>query len=171
MKKIIKGLLNTFFAFIIVTFLILILCFASGIKPYIVQSGSMEPSIKTGSFAFVNIKSDYEDIKIGDVIAYETSMGSLVTHRVINMEDGFLETKGDNNEVSDGFSVNEDNFYGKTLLSIPYLGYLFAWIQTKRGMILTGTIVCAAFILEYALSDDEKEDKGNDEQKSNKDSV
>lgn len=34
-----------------------------GIKPYIVMSGSMEPTIHTGSVCFVNTIADYSDIK------------------------------------------------------------------------------------------------------------
>ncbi|MBO5389942.1 MAG: signal peptidase I, partial [Lachnospiraceae bacterium] len=116
-------------------------------------SGSMETSIKTGSVAIVNDKYAYDKIDVGDVIAYKVMDNTLVTHRVIDMQDGVLETKGDNNEVSDGFVVNQENYKGLTVISIPYLGYLFAWIQTKKGLILTVTFVCAALLLEYAIDD------------------
>ena len=165
MQKILKIILNTFFSCIVATFLVLILCSITKIEPNIVLSGSMEPSIKTGSLAFVNKTTDYDDIEVGDVIAYKAGGKALVTHRVINIVDGMFETKGDNNEHSDGISVDESNFYGKTLLSIPYLGYLFAWIQTKKGTILSVTIVCAAFILEYAIGGNDNKDKKKDDKK------
>lgn len=157
MKKMIKLSLNAFYAFIIAIFAAILVVFILGWNPYIVKSGSMEPSIKTGSVAIVNDKYAYDKIDVGDVIAYKAMDNTLVTHRVIDMQEGVLETKGDNNDVSDGFVVNQENYQGLTVVSIPYIGYLFAWIQTKRGLILSITFVCAALVLEYAMSDSTKD--------------
>lgn len=157
-KKIVSGVLNVFFASICVSFFALIVCFVVGIQPRIVLSGSMEPEIHTGSLAFVDTKYDFDKVEVGDIIAFEPKENTLVTHRVINIENNLLETKGDNNEVSDGFTTSEDNFKGLTKFYIPQLGFLFAWIQTKRGIILSVTFVVAAIVLEYALSDDKKEE-------------
>ena len=105
--------------------------FAMGIKPSITVSGSMEPEIKTGSLCFVNTRASFYDVEEGDVIAFETPTGGMVTHRVIGAEEGgiVLITKGDNNEISDGPTTSVENFRGETLFSIPYLGYAVAAIQ------------------------------------------
>lgn len=160
-KKITKGLLNVFFFSICTVFVAMIVLNFMGIHPFIVQSGSMEPTIQTGSVAFVDQRYDFEKLVEGDVIAFETRPGVLVTHRIINIENGLIETKGDNNEVSDGFSTSAENFKGLTRFSIPGLGFLFAWIQTKQGIILSATIVIMGIVLDYALSDDKKEQKGS----------
>lgn len=167
-KKIISGILNAFFASIGISFLVLIVCYFMGIRPYIVLSGSMEPQIHTGSLVFVDTKYDFDKVEIGDIIAFEPKEGTLVTHRVINADNGLLETKGDNNEVSDGYTTHEDNFKGLTKFYLPQLGFLFAWIQTKRGMILAVTFVAAAIILDYALSDEEE--KENKKRRNKKES-
>ena len=95
-----------------------------GFRPYIVLSGSMEPQIHVGSICLVNTEAGYDDIHVGDIIAYEAGNGALVTHRVITITAQGMETKGDANEVSDGITTTEENFHGKTVGSIPGIGYM-----------------------------------------------
>ena len=130
------------YAFIAVIIAVFVM-YAMGIKPYITMSGSMEPSIHTGSVCFVNTKADYDDIEAGDVIAFRTYTGKLVTHRAIAVTDTGIETKGDNNDVSDGISTTTANFSGKTLFSIPYLGYAMKYLQQPAGKIIIAVIVIA----------------------------
>ena len=94
-----------------------------GIRSYIVLSGSMEPAIPTGSVCFVNTCVNYEDVKEGDVIAFFHG-GGMVTHRVLQVTEQGLETKGDANGRSDGITTGPDNFHGKTIFHIPYVGYM-----------------------------------------------
>lgn len=117
-----------FYPFLALMFAMIIML-VMGVKPYITMSGSMEPHIKTGSICFVNTKYDYADVVVGDVIAYEQVNGGLVTHRVVNITEMGLETQGDANDVSDGVSTTVYNFRGKTLFSIPHLGYLVKTLQ------------------------------------------
>ena len=117
-----------------------------GIHPYIVKSGSMEPSILTGSLCMVDTRYDYKDVSVGDVIAFELG-NTMITHRVIEItHDGFI-TQGDNNDLSDGLTTTETNYIGKTIISFPILGYLISWIQTKKGKIILITIALAIGIL------------------------
>ncbi|MBQ8813618.1 MAG: signal peptidase I [Lachnospiraceae bacterium] len=107
-----------------------------GIKPYIVMSGSMEPTICTGSLCLVYSKAAFESIAVGDVIAFETAGGSMVTHRVIGISDRGMETKGDANDVPDGYTTTPENFRGKTVFSIPYLGYVNYAMNSQPGKII-----------------------------------
>lgn len=117
-----------FYPFLLLMFAMIIML-AIGVRPYITMSGSMEPEIKTGSICFVDTKFDYDDVVVGDVIAYEQTNGGLVTHRVINITNNGFETQGDANDVSDGVSTSVYNFRGKTLFSVPGLGYLVKTLQ------------------------------------------
>lgn len=47
---------------------IFILPKAAGFTPYIVESGSMEPTIHTGTIAFIDTKD--RDVAAGDVVTY-----------------------------------------------------------------------------------------------------
>lgn len=112
-------------------------CYVLGLKPYIVRSGSMEPAVRTGSLCLVDTKVSYECVREGDIIAYKSSLGMYVTHRVIRITEEGMETKGDSNLMADGISVTENNFMGITRCSIPGLGYLSAFLQSVSGKIMT----------------------------------
>jgi len=70
-----------------------------------VGTGSMRPCL--GKFTNgIQIKPDsIDEIQEGDIIAYENNEGTLIVHRVIDVdydEDGwFVRAKGDNNSVKD----------------------------------------------------------------------
>lgn len=131
---------------------ITVLYFVVGWKPYIVESGSMESAIHTGSVVFVDTKYDFSDVEVGDVIAFTRVDGRAVTHRVVSMENGLLETKGDANKVSDGFTTSKDNFIGKSIFSIPNLGYAFRFFSSTRGRIVGVTAIMALLLLERLLT-------------------
>lgn len=99
-----------------------------GISPYIVLSGSMEPSIPTGSLVYINDTIDPYAIHTGDIITYELS-GSNVTHRVISETITSVTTKGDANSEKDFSPVARTAILGKYLFSIPYLGYVYSYIS------------------------------------------
>lgn len=142
MKYIFNGVLSFLF---VITSIFMIL----GVKPYVTISGSMEPEIKTGSICFVNTCFDFYEIEIGDVIAYETLSGSLVTHRVVDIsenKEAFI-TKGDNNDVNDGWSTTSENFHGKTMFAIPYMGYGIVFIQKSSKHLVVISIMLVVFNL------------------------
>lgn len=167
-KKVITSVINAIFVVVFLCFLFLGIQYLLSIKPYIVMSGSMEPEIHTGSLVFVDESYEFDKVKVGDVIAFKPTEDTLVTHRVINIENGFIETKGDNNDVSDGFSTNKDNFIGLSKYWMPKAGYLFKWIQSSRGIIISVTIMACLMILDIGLSDDDKKSKNSNRKSENK---
>jgi len=134
-----------YFAFVaIVVFIALILL--GGILPIpgkleikIVQSGSMEPTIKTGALVVIKPESSY---KVGDIITFgkDTKTEVPTTHRIIGDKviDGVLiyTTKGDANEDKDTREVRKDEIIGKTIFSVPYLGYIMDFAKKPLGFIL-----------------------------------
>lgn len=149
-------LIDIFFNAILVGVIAILVMFALGIKPYITMSGSMEPVIHTGSVCFVNTKAEFQDMRIGDIIAFEAPTGGLVTHRIIGMQAAGFETKGDNNDVSDGVSTTPGNFHGKTLFSIPLLGYAMSYIR-QPVVIAVIVILFVAYAVIQKLDDKEEE--------------
>ena len=112
-----------------------------GINPFVVLSGSMEDEIKTGSIAYVDTRVKVGDIKEGDIIAFNVD-DVQVTHRVIAInEDNTFTTKGDANSTEDLAPVKFENYKGKTIFSIPYLGKLVSKYKTKTGYFVTFTII------------------------------
>lgn len=137
----------------------------AGLKPYVVLSGSMEPSYPVGSLIYVK-SVDYKELKVGDPITYMLSQDVVVTHRIIEVladeEDPDILryfTQGDANAVADGTSVHYKNIIGKPVFSIPYLGYVSNYIQNPPGKyaaICGGAILILLVFLPDIFSEESK---------------
>ena len=158
-----KLLVNTAIFLLIGTIIAYFVAFAMGMRPYITRSGSMEPAIQTGSVCFVDSKAQFEDVKEGDIVAFQVSTGDHITHRAITVTDDAIETKGDANDVSDGFSTTRENFIGLTVFSIPYMGYVVSYLQQPVGKIMIGVVILA--IIAFGIIDriEEKQKKKEEE--------
>ena len=151
--KIIKASFDALMTVILILGILFLVLFAAGIKPYVVISGSMEPAIHKGSLSFINTHTKYEDIKLGDIIAYQAATGDKVTHRVSEVTEEGLKTRGDANSVDDVALTTESNFLGKNIFSIPMLGYAIGTLQTTRGKIVLGTIIVLILVASFSLDD------------------
>ncbi len=128
-----------------------------GIKLYTVQSGSMAPAIPAGSLVLSRPADDYH---IGDAITFKAEKDRLIknpkyttTHRVFEVKKtvlGQIEyvTKGDANDVPDSQPVAKDLVLGKTVFSIPLLGYPISFAKTREGLIIL--IVIPATMIIYS---------------------
>jgi signal peptidase len=127
----------------------------------VIMSGSMEPAIPVGSIVVVK-KVNPEDVKVGDVIAFE--MGeSRTMHRVVEkvFENGsfHFRTKGDANEDSDPWIVKPEDVSGALMLTIPYYGYLLYFAGTPMGFALF-ILVPAIILIANEVRDILKRRKG-----------
>ena len=108
-------------------------------KILVVQSGSMEPAIKTGAVVIVKPADTYS---IGNVITFGpiTKTKAPTSHRILDMEvvEGRISyiTKGDANEDPDGKPVVEKDVLGKVLFSLPYLGFVIDFARKPLGFAL-----------------------------------
>lgn len=138
------------FSTIVTTLTVLVILAASvfyiprlaGIQPYIVLSGSMEPAIPTGAVAFIDTKDT--SVSVGDIVTYRLpSMNdgeTLVTHRIIREENGYLITKGDANDVEDLTLVSGEQIVGSFRFSIPMAGYVIAQLNRKAIVVVIAWI-------------------------------
>ncbi|MEK9150908.1 MAG: signal peptidase I [Patescibacteria group bacterium] len=99
-----------------------------------ITSGSMWPVLKEGSLVFIkSVKK--EEIKIGDIVVYRNSKGFTI-HRIVELGENDLTTKGDANFQKDAPAKYED-IIGKTLtvwgkpFAIPYLGLISVAANSK----------------------------------------
>ena len=102
----------------------ILLC-VTGIRPYAVISGSMEPAIATGSVSWVWFFRGTDHLQEKDILAFERSDGEIVLHRIVKITEEGIVTKGDANDTVDPAMVKEQQIRGKVLFSIPYIGKLF----------------------------------------------
>ena len=126
-----------------------------GLTPYVVLSGSMEPTYHTGSLIY-DKKVDPFTLKEGDVITFMVSEDTLATHRVVGIvpdedEPGTIRfrTKGDANDAEDGTLVHYKNVVGTPVFTIPYLGYFSNWITHAPGKYIAITAAVVFLILLF----------------------
>ena len=104
---------------------------ATGRRGYVVSSGSMQPTIATGSFLVVRLLGPIarQTIPVGEVITFRAGeeRRTLVTHRVVATETSggatTYTTKGDANPAADASRVSADDVVGARAFEVPYLGY------------------------------------------------
>lgn len=121
-----------------------------GYKPFIVLSGSMEPTILTGDIVLTKITAA-EDIAQNDIITFRVEQDTAVTHRVTEVveEDGKVSflTKGDANVGSDAAVVTPEMLEGKYLGRVGGLGQLAIFLQTPMGLLLFVVTPLCLFIV------------------------
>ena len=122
-----------------------------GVKTFFVQSGSMEPAIRTGSIVVTRPAESY---KIGDVITYNSANvpGTLVTHRIIEIREKsggpVYLTKGDANDTGDGQEILRSSVIGKVAFSIPYMGYAVAAAKQPTGFLVLIVVPAGVIIID-----------------------
>lgn len=105
----------------------------------IVQSGSMEPTIKTGSIVLVK---PIEKYRVGDIITFGANTRATIptTHRLhaerVVSGELLYTTKGDVNEDPDPQEIRKQDIIGKVLFSLPYIGYLLDFARKPWGFAL-----------------------------------
>lgn len=140
MKETIKIILEIFSWVFIAFFIGLIVLttisntnFVGGYRSFLVQSGSMEPSIMTGDIIIINKQKQYFK---NNVITFQDNKNGVITHRIFDIEGNNLTTRGDANKTSDPEKITQKMILGKVIFTIPKLGYLVAFTKTLPGLIL-----------------------------------
>jgi signal peptidase I len=160
--RIIKFIGNLLYGFLIAVVVVIITAMVmttqnitDAYRLFIVQSGSMEPAIKTGSVVLVEKSNNYT---VGDVITYSENVDgnisvnkSTYTHRLVSVKvDGntsLYQTKGDANRGEDVHLVNEKQILGRVIVTIPWLGYIVAFSRTRIGLLCL--IIIPAVVIIY----------------------
>lgn len=134
-----------------------------GLTPYVVLSGSMEPTYHTGSLIYVK-KVDPFTIEAGTPITFMLDEDNIATHRVVEVVPDETDstvvrfrTKGDANDAEDGSLVHYKNVIGTPVFTIPYLGYVTSYIQNPPGTyvaISAGAILLILMFLPDLFADD-----------------
>lgn len=126
----------------------------SGYEVKIVQSGSMEPVLKTGGVVLVKKLPTYV---VGDIITFTTpNSDTPTTHRLISSEinEGQLQfaTKGDANDSADVELVAPQQIIGKVIFHVPYLGFLLDFARQPLGFVLLIVLPALVVIYEEAVN-------------------
>ena len=87
---------------------------------------SMSNGFKKGD-AIVSVGSEFEQLQIGDIIIFQTSARKEpIIHRIVEIGDNWVSTKGDNNinQFSFEYRIPKDNILGVAKVRAPLLGWV-----------------------------------------------
>lgn len=107
-----------------------------------VVSGSMEPTIHVGDIIIINTND--QEYKKDDIITFYDVNGSFVTHRLLEINDEVMVTKGDANDSKDE-EMNVDNIVGKMVFRLNGAGKIMASLKNPFVMLLImiiGIVLC-----------------------------
>lgn len=124
-----------------------------GIEFRAVVTGSMTPEIPVGSLVVI-VPTPSEDIQVGDDITFLSTGNKAVTHRVIEIhrESNEFITRGIANAENAIDKPNHyDNILGVVKVSVPVVGFVFSWIATPHGKIITATAIVAIYLISVLL--------------------
>ena len=109
-------------------------------KVFVVETGSMRPTIPPNSAVVVE-KGVY---RVGQVITFITANG-VVTHRLVaRQSDGTLITKGDANTTPDPGSLSPSEVIGGVVAAPPAVGWLLTYLKNPLGVL---SLALAGFCL------------------------
>lgn len=147
--RFVRGIYLGITTLIIVLGSVLAVLYLCGIRLYSVRSGSMGDSVPLGSLCLVSTYTSYDSIRSGDIISFRLEDDMFVTHRADDITEKGIITKGDCNENADPEPVTKENYIGKTIFAVPYLGKLFSWLNTIKGMAVLIIFVAVIIFLPY----------------------
>lgn len=165
MKKILKIIENIF--------TILIICLILVVSVYIVQikimnkkyanicgytffevvTGSMANTINIGDVVIVKLNSEYAQ---NDIVVYESNT-NYITHRIIEINQNGIVTKGDNNNTEDEI-ISKEQILGKVISIIPNVGLIKKIILEPSIILALISIVVICIILSKIKEDKKKEE-------------
>jgi signal peptidase len=99
----------------------------TGPRMYVVQTGSMEPTIPVASAILVD---PHQYPRPGQVVTFQRN-GSVTTHRL--MKSG--ATKGDANRTEDPWKLSQTKVLGTVQATVPNLGYLLVYLKQPAGLL------------------------------------
>lgn len=127
-------------------------------RALIVRSGSMHPTIPTGSVAFYR-QEKATQVRVGQIILFSEpgDANIWITHRVVRIGDGssgrFFITKGDANALPDPWRVPAEGTGWVVSYHVPYIGYALSALSDgwARWVLIALPAFCLAFLLLLQL--------------------
>lgn len=115
----------------------------NGHRPVLIVSGSMAPSIPTGSVVESRAPHLGDDL-LGHVVTFDWA-GDRVTHRAVQVDDsGRYTTRGDANPDADSASIELSDVEGVATNVVPFVGLPVIWTRAGEWTLLLTWMAASA---------------------------
>ncbi|MCE2615082.1 MAG: signal peptidase I, partial [Nitrosopumilus sp. (ex Thoosa mismalolli)] len=125
----------------------------------VMPTNSMSPHIEPGDIYTINRSVDFQDIQTGDVVVYKLDCCTGIAHRVIEIRDTELITKGDFNLYMDPYPVTEMQYMGivDKVHEIKFLNQLLNHLpmdelfssNDNRILLMVVVVSCTIFVVVW----------------------
>lgn len=119
---------------------------------YLVETGSMEPTIFAGDVIFIRPVERY---RMNDIITFRNEEGKTITHRIVEEDKRTAETRfvtqGDNNNTEDLSEVSYRQVIGKYWFRLPWFGSVLRHLGSPVGTVLFIAVPVMVLLLEKIL--------------------
>jgi len=99
------------------------------------------------------VKPD-DNYVVGDIVVYQDK-SSLIVHRIVDIDENIITTKGDANYSADK-PIDISAIKGKVITTIPYIGIIINYLKSPVGIVIT--ILLSIFLIEYPNNQKKKAD-------------
>ena len=115
-----------------------------GVGAAVVLSGSMEPTLSVGDLLIVKEQPGYE---VGDIVVYQS--GSMpVVHRIVDVAEDTVTTRGDANNVDDA-AFPAQAIKGEVIAVLPLVGYLVWALKSPIAVVVM--LALAVLLVEWSF--------------------
>jgi signal peptidase I len=133
---------------------VLVLPSATGHRSLTVLTGSMEPTLETGSVVIDEMIAPTE-ARVGDIVTFSDPAHPerTITHRLrrawVEGDTAHMVTKGDANDAPESWDVKVDGQIGRVMVHVPKLGHVRALIGTRQSylVLVMAIVLLGAWVL------------------------
>jgi len=122
-----------------------------GFGAAVVLSGSMAPQLSVNDLIIVKPDDKYI---VGNIVVYQDK-SSLIVHRIVDIDENIITTKGDANYSADK-PIDISAIKGEVIYIIPYIGIIVNYLKSPAGIVIT--ILLSIFLIEYPNNQKKKAD-------------
>ena len=132
---------------------------------FAVRSPSMAPALGVGDLVVAE-RVAAEDVRPGDVVAFQVGSGTTVTHRVVATtatdEGPMFTTQGDANGTPDPVAARAEQVQGRLAGSVALLGFVLAMLSMPSGIAalfsIGAALLTAVWLLDEVAEGDEDDE-------------
>lgn len=147
---------------LVIIYLIIFIPTIWGEKPLVVISGSMEPTLKVGGILYYH-NENYENYEVDDILVYRLD-DHIISHRIYDITEDGIITKGDANKTYDNLVITEDIILGEgTDWCIPLIGYYADFIYRHKYLLI---ISIGVIIIDMIIEKKQQKKVGSKNEKN-----
>ena len=118
-----------------------------------IASGSMEPYLKVNDIIIIKKSNNY---KVNDVVTYKLDK-EYITHRIVEIDDEKIITKGDFNNTEDK-PIKKSDVIGKLFYKFIYFGFICYLFSKPKTLIIAFII---GIVITILIPDKKKRKENN----------